>query len=402
MKILMISDVYFPRINGVSTSIETFRKELIKLGHQVTLLVPSYPIKIEDDSDILRIPSRYLIFDHEDRMLKPFAVLKRLDEFKQANYDIIHIQTPFIAHYLGSKLAQQLGIPCIETYHTYFEEYLFHYLPLIPKNALRYLARKFTSTQCNHVDRVIVPSTAMREKLIEYRVTVPIQVLPTGIDIDKFKCTDADDFMHQHNIDRNRPRLVHVGRIAHEKNIEFLIDVLKRVKQNIPDILLIVAGEGPALKHIKAYVKKLSLEDNIIFIGYLDRNTQLLSCYCSGEIFLFSSKTETQGLVLLEAMSLGVPVVSTAIMGTKDILHAQQGALVSPDDVEQFAERVSLLISDEALRQQLSYEANSYAHEWSAKTMAEKQLDFYDDVILAYQAKQPRPSNQSIIGRQQF
>lgn len=394
MKILMISDVYFPRINGVSTSIETFRKEMINLGHQITLLVPAYPDEIEDDPDIIRFPSRYLVFDHEDRMLKPFVALKRMDEFKQASYDIIHIQTPFIAHYLGIKLAQRLAIPCIETYHTYFEEYLFHYLPLIPKNALRYLARKFTSIQCNQVEQVIVPSTAMKEKLIEYRVTAPIQVLPTGINIDKFQCTDATNFMHQHNIDCKRPRLVHVGRIAHEKNIKFLIDVLKQVKQSNPDILLIVAGEGPALKHIKAYAKKLGLEDNIIFIGYLDRNTHLLSCYRSGEIFLFSSRTETQGLVLLEAMSLGVPVISIAVMGTKDILQAQQGAVISPDDVEQFAERVSLLIRDEALRQQLSYEASNYAHEWSAKTMAVKQLKLYDDVIQTHQEKKSKQANQ--------
>lgn len=384
MKILMLTDVFFPRINGVSTSIETFRKELISLGHQVTLLAPEYPVKIEDDKDIIRIPSRYLIFDKEDRILKTRKALKFLDEFKAHEFDLIHIQTPFLAHYLGIKFSKLLNIPVIETYHTYFEEYLFHYLPLIPKSYLRYLARRFTSVQCNDVDHVIVPSLAMKEKLQEYDVTADTTILPTGLTTDRFNQGNPGAFMKALNIDENRPRLVHVGRIAHEKNINFIIDVLAKVKQTINNVLLIIAGEGPALKHIKSYSKKLGLSDNIKFVGYLDRNKQLLSCYQSAHAFLFSSKTETQGLVLLEAMAAGTPVVSTAIMGTKDILAPEKGGLVAEDDIEDFSNKVIKILSDTALQNRLAKEARQYAREWCASSMAAKQLDLYRHIVATH------------------
>jgi glycosyltransferase involved in cell wall biosynthesis len=160
MRVLMISDVYFPRINGVSTSIQTFRRDLAALGQQVDLLAPAYPARADaDQEDILRIPSRYLFFDPEDRMMSARAIRKKIPELRRRRYDLVHIQTPFVAHYLGLRIARELGVPVVETYHTYFEEYLYHYLPWLPASWLRGAARRFTRSQCNQVDAVVVPST---------------------------------------------------------------------------------------------------------------------------------------------------------------------------------------------------------------------------------------------------
>lgn len=381
----MITDVYFPRINGVSTSIETFRSEMIELGHQVVLMAPEYPASLNDDEDIIRIPSRYLMFDKEDRMLKPAAALQLVDKLRQHDFDIIHIQTPFIAHYLGIKFSRELKLPVIETYHTYFEEYLFHYVPFLPKSVLRFLARRFTAKQCNHVDHVIVPSSAMHAKLQNYKVKTDISVLPTGLRADRFRQLDPSVFMDAYGIDSTRPRLVHVGRIAHEKNIDFLIDVLLEVKAEIPDVLMIIAGEGPALKYIKAYAHDQGLDNNIKFVGYLDRKNLLLCCYRSAQAFVFSSKTETQGLVLLESMAQGVPVVSTAFMGTRDILESERGALVAEDDVYHFAAQVVEILKNRDLQATLANEACKYAGEWNSTTMAIRQLDLYLAVIDSHQ-----------------
>jgi glycosyltransferase involved in cell wall biosynthesis len=147
MNILFISDVYFPRVNGVSTSIETFRRNLRALGHTVDLIAPDY-LKISDDeTGILRVPSRKVPLDPEDRFMSYGWVMKHVEQLRAAKYEVIHVQTPFVAHYLGVKLSHILGIPCVETYHTFFEEYLYHYIPFIPRKIMRFAAKRFSRHQ---------------------------------------------------------------------------------------------------------------------------------------------------------------------------------------------------------------------------------------------------------------
>ena len=157
MKILFISDVYFPRINGVSTSIETFRRNLRSLGHIVHLIAPDYSTPSADEIDILRVAARQAPFDPEDRFMSYRWVMQKLDKLRSERYEIIHIQTPFVAHYLGVKLSRLLGIPCVETYHTFFEEYLYHYIHLVPKRVMRFVATRFSRHQSNSLDGMVVP-----------------------------------------------------------------------------------------------------------------------------------------------------------------------------------------------------------------------------------------------------
>jgi glycosyltransferase involved in cell wall biosynthesis len=377
----MISDVYFPRINGVSTSINTFKNELESLGHEVHLIVPHYSATETVDPSIIRIPSRNLPLDPEDRAMHRGKIYELEEQLANSNYDIIHIQTPFIAHYVGVSLAKKLNIPRVETYHTYFEEYLYHYIPFLPKSWMKYVARHYTKTQCNDLNAVIVPSTAMQEVLRSYGVKTFTEVLPTGIELEKFKFGDGRKFRENYHIPRDRPTLIFIGRVAFEKNIDFLLHVVDTVRRTIPNVLLLIAGEGPSLPHLKKLAEKLRLKDNVLFLGYLDRNKELLDCYACGDAFVFASNTETQGLVLLEAMALGVPLVSTAVMGTKDILAPNKGALVCNESIEEFANGVITLLNNKPLREKLSKEALEYVKSWSAPTMAKKLIRFYEHVI---------------------
>ena len=223
MRILMITDVYFPRVNGVSTSIRSFRHELLALGHHVTLIAPAYPTGVnQDEENIVRIPSRYVPRDPEDRMMRRGHIDRLIPTLQQQRFDIVHIHTPFIAHYAGIKLARALNLPTVETYHTFFEEYLHHYVPLIPRPVMRFLARRFTVSQCNAVNQVIAPSRAMHEGLTDYGVSTPIHILPTGLEANQFKHGDGAHFRAKHNIPTDWPVLLYVGRVAHEKNIGFL------------------------------------------------------------------------------------------------------------------------------------------------------------------------------------
>lgn len=376
MRILMITDVYFPRVNGVSTSIQIFMRELERLGHHVTLIAPDYG-QTATQENIIRIPSGGILFDPEDRLLKRRKVLAMRHQLKQQNFDVVHIQTPFVAHYLGVALAREFGIPCIESYHTYFEEYLFHYVPFIPKPWMRALARYFTRKQCNAVNAVVVPSTAMQDVLTSYGVNALMHIIPTGMELDRFKGGDGAHFRTTYDIEPDRPVMTFIGRVAFEKNIEFLLDVTVNLRIRIPNVLLVIAGEGPALRSLQHRVHQLKLDDNVLFVGYLNREKELLDCYRAGDIFVFASRTETQGLVLLEAMALGVPVVSTAMMGTCDILRANRGALVAEENIEQFADAAARILTNPLLHERLHREALNYVQEWSAPIMAAQLVEFY-------------------------
>lgn len=384
MHILMISDVYFPRVNGVSTSIMTYTQALRNLGHKVTIIAPEYSKRTQDEQDIIRIPSRHLIIEDEDRMMKSKYIYKLVDQLASLDIDLIHIQTPFVAHYVGVKLSNMLDVPRVESYHTFFEEYLYHYVPFMPKSFMKSIARRFSVSQCNDVDAIVVPSTAMLETLREYGVTAEAEIIPTGIDLSQFSAGDGDSFCKKHGIDKNRPRLVHIGRVAHEKNIDFILSMLVEVKKTVPNVLLIIAGEGPAVKHLRSLSQQKGLVDNVKFIGYLDRNTELKDCYCAGHAFVFASRTETQGLVLLEAMALGVPVVSTAVMGTRDILEEEMGAIVAEEDIEDFSQKVIGVLQDVELRQLLSTEAMVYSKKWSEDRFARRMCKFYQRTIEEY------------------
>jgi 1,2-diacylglycerol 3-alpha-glucosyltransferase len=377
VRILMISDVSFPRVNGVSTSIATFRESLAELGHPSTLIAPAYPAAAAGGSDVIRIASRAVPRDPEDRLMSRAQTLALAPELARRDFDLVHIHTPFVAHYAGVALARRLGLPVVETYHTFFEEYLHHYVPLLPRALTRLAARRLSRSQCRAVDALIVPSSQMLATLRGYGVANRAEVLPTGIDPARFRGGDGARFRARHGIAPGRPVLVHISRVAHEKNIGFVLEALAAVRRQLPQVLLVIAGEGPARQHLQRQAGALGLGANVLFVGYLAREDALLDCYRAGDAFVFASRTETQGLVLLEALALGVPVVSTAVMGTADVLKTAAGALIAPDEVGGFAAAVLQLLGDPALRARLAAAAPGDAAAWSARAMAERLVQLY-------------------------
>jgi glycosyltransferase involved in cell wall biosynthesis len=375
MRALMLSDVYFPRINGVSTSIETFRSALAAQDVQTQLIAPRYANEA-DTADIIRVPARRVIGDPEDRLVH-YGKLRRAALKAAADCDVIHIQTPFAAHYAGLHAARALNKPVIATYHTLFEEYLQHYIPWLPAAGLRGLARRFSRGQCNALDAVIVPSTAMRERLGEYGITRPLHVLPTGLPASAFAPADAGEFRARHGIAAERPVALFVGRVAHEKNIDFLLQAFSIARRSLPDLLFLITGEGPARADLEQQAMQLGLRDQVRFLGYLDRKRELPAAYAAADVFIFASRTETQGLVLLEAMAQRCPVVALSIMGTADILQPGRGCRIAPDDPAGFAQAMQGVLTDPVLRLQLGDEARTYAKEWSDQALATKLADLY-------------------------
>jgi glycosyltransferase involved in cell wall biosynthesis len=378
MNILFISDVFFPRVNGVSTSINTFATELRALGHQVTLIAPSYTDEDKQEEWIVRVPSHKIYFDPEDRLMN-FSKLKALLPWiRDKHFDIIHIHTPFTAHYVGIHFGKKLDIPVVETYHTFFEDYLHHYLPFIPQFISRKLARTISRRQCNAVDGIVSPSKPMLDVLKQYGIKTPAEVVATGLDESSFANVDGEYFRMSHDIPLAQPMLLFVGRVAHEKNIGFLLEMHVELIKKHPDALLVITGEGPAEESIKHSIEKLGISNKVRMIGYLDRGHELIACYKAADIFVFASKSETQGLVLLEAMAQGTAVVAIAELGTKSILIEGEGVLIAKDDINDFADKVSILLSDAPKRQMIGDKGRQYAQEkWVAGVLAKKVAKFY-------------------------
>jgi len=381
----MISDVYFPRINGVSTSIETFRQDLLALGHEVTLFAPDYG-RGAADPDVWRMAGRPVPRDPEDRLMRRRAIRDCTARLAAWKADVLHIHTPFIAQYAGIELARRLDLPVVTTYHTYFEHYFEHYVPFVPRSWLAALARRVTVSQCAAADVVISPSSAMRSALRAYGVKGRIDILPTGLGASCYNPGDGQRFRAAHGIEATRPVALHVGRTAHEKNIDFLLRMLAALRRRIPDVLLVVAGEGPALPHLKNLARSLGLGECVRFVGYLERTRELPGCYAAGDVFVFSSRTETQGLVLLEAMAQGTPVVSNAEMGTLDVLVAGRGARIVPLEEATFAGAVADLMVNQRLRSDMSHAAREHALSWSSRAMAERLAALYRELAANPQA----------------
>jgi glycosyltransferase involved in cell wall biosynthesis len=384
MRVLFVSDVYFPRVNGVSTSIRTFRGDLARAGVESVLVAPEYPrvgggTAADTEPGIIRVPSGGVPGDPEDRRFHSGPLKRTLNGELAARVDLVHIHTPFIAHYAAVRFARENGLPVVATYHTFFEDYLHHYVPVLPRGIGRWLARRFTLSQCRDVAALISPSAPMRDALLAYGVTTPIEVLPTGLPAESFVCGDGARFRQQFDLPADRPLLLYVGRVAYEKNIDFLLRMFVKLRARRPDALFVIAGEGPALPHLTRLARELGIESQVRFIGYLDRSTELPDCYAAGDAFVFASRTETQGLVLLEAMAQGTPVVSTAELGTRSILTPACGAFVVYEDEEAFAAATAealALPKDDPRRGQL----RAHAESWASQAMAQRLAAFYDRV----------------------
>jgi 1,2-diacylglycerol 3-alpha-glucosyltransferase len=382
LKIALVTDTYFPRINGVSTSTQIFAEEFSKLGHQVDIYAPEFPNSI-DDSDhfqVYRFPSLYLFFDPEDRLGLPFRDQKLVQHFLDQKYDIVHTQTPFTIGGPAVKWARKSGAKVVHTYHTLFAAYVEHYLWFLPKSLTVWYAKTPSRRYCDSCDLIITPSTEMRDVLSGYDVKKPIEVIPTGIRLERFKGKDPQRYRRIKGYKPEDKVVLFMGRVAEEKNIDFLIRVVHRLKPQIPNLQFLVAGEGAAKKHLEKMAEGRGMSDYVHFAGYLSKE-DWRDCYAGSDLFVFASVTETQGLVVTEAMAAETPVVAVGEMGIKDVMASGKGGLVTRLDEDEFCEAVKKMLTDKALYAQKRSETLAEAEKWSSTSMAKRMLEAYEGLL---------------------
>ena len=407
MRIVMCTDAYWPRINGVTVSVDSFSRALIKAGHTVLVLCVMYPDNqtierlssnaIEknntaDEPYVLRVPSYSLRLSKEDRLAKFhkwFWVSKQLDMF---NPDIIHIHSEFVIGEFGLHYGKLNSIPLIYTFHTLWEEYVVNYIQHAPDFLLKFFARKLIKNMTKRVNTVIAPTEEISKVLKKYKVKKQIHLLPTGLDAQFFTNTEESVAEFRKKMDikfpniKNKKILLFAGRVSKEKNISFLFKSLSSLLLERDDLILFIAGSGPDMEFFQEEVKTYGIQKNCIFSGYFERK-DLTLLYAMSYLFVFPSLTETQGLVTIEAMLSGIPVVAIGERGTKTVMGGDNGGFMVKNDPFEFCEKVRLLLQDSTLYQQKKQEAIEHAQKWTIDSLAEKLQEIYYETYEKYKNK---------------
>ncbi len=324
LRVGLFTEVYHPVVNGVVTAVDTLRTFLTELGHEVTVFTPRHP-EARYDAGVVRIPSLPLPTQSDYRLTVP--VLRRSEiAHRVAQLDILHLHSPFVTGWMGLRYARRYGHPTVYTYHTQLEAYA-HYVPFEAR-ATRYAASELTRRFANAVAAVIVPTVAMECRLRELGVEGPIEVLPTGIEVDVFaRGRRRDDLRERMGAGPEDRLCLAVGRLALEKNLDIVVEALALVRSR--NVRLAFVGEGPEREALETLVRERGLHDRVRFLGALPRES-LPDYYASADAFLFPSLTETQGLVQVEALAAGLPVLAADSPQNRDVLGGC-ARLLSPE-----------------------------------------------------------------------
>jgi glycosyltransferase involved in cell wall biosynthesis len=389
VNIAVFTDTYTPQVNGVTTSILIFQQELERLGHTVYIFCPTYGGREGLDSPrvfrFYSIPYRSEMM-HEQRIALPIS--RGIWKFPKLKIDIVHYHVP---HYMGAYallLAWIFKKPTVHTYHTLFVKYT-HYVKIRPSLAVRFV-KWISRVFCNHTDLILAPSQEMKRELLSYGVRKPIEVLPTGIDVPQLpESTYLETLRKRFPLDKKL--LIFVGRFAREKNIPLLFDVLQILAQRGLPAHLILVGDGPDRKRIEGEIFYRNISQSITITGYIPRSEVFALLACA-DLFLFPSETETQGLVLLEAMAVGVPVVAADAMGSGEVLRDGRGGVAVPATPQAFADAAFKLLTDQALYREKRRSAQEKAMEWSSNALTQRLVAIYQSIIGEYRTRPHHPT----------
>jgi 1,2-diacylglycerol 3-alpha-glucosyltransferase len=389
MRIGLFSESFRPLVNGASYSVQSFAKHLTEMGHEVHVFAPYYPhFSDPGDYPVHRYPGILTPYEQGYNIAVPFWP-PMVQIMRRARLEVIHTQSPFLLGVAGARWSRWLNIPLVMTHHTLYTEYV-HYVPL-PPAVSKIGVVAWTRLYCNRTDRVIVPTEPIRQVLLDYGVTRPICVVPTGIDLNSVRTAAPNGIRERYGIAPDAELIVFVGRLAKEKNIDALVDSFTAIAARRPKARLMLVGGGQEEVSLKGRVKQYGLEDRVTFAGWQkphDRNRHLRA----GDLFLYPSFTDTQGLVLCEALAAGLPVVAADAYGAKAVIrHGVDGLLVDPTPAS-LADGALQLLSNTGLRERMSRAAALGSDRFSERAASERLLSVYEEVV-----SEPRPPKPRIL-----
>jgi len=384
MNICMMTNTYLPHVGGVARSVSTFAEEYQNRRHKVLVVAPEFegkPLPKRAESIVERVPAIQKFNGSDFSVRLPIATVlsPRLDAFAA---DIVHAHHPFLLGDTALRIAASKNSPVIFTHHTRYEDYI-HYVPF-NSPALREFAINLSTQFANLCDGVIAPSESIAQLIKSRGVEVPIQVVPTGIDVKAFANGNRDRFRKKFGLDDDVFVVGHVGRLAPEKNLEYLAEAVALFVKGAPNTRFLVVGGGPSEELVKQIFEKHGVSEKLIMAGK-HTGPSLCAAYRAMDVFAFSSKSETQGMVVAEAMAAGLPVVALDASGIREVVKHNKNGYLLPESAPEtrFAAYLDRLYKNRERCEAFAERARATAELFSRGHCADQALDFYGEILRA-------------------
>ncbi len=379
MNILIVTNTFTPHVGGVARSVEAFTAEYRRRGHRVLVLAPEFPDMEEDATDVIRIPAIQNFNASDFSVVLPLhpSLSEEVDDF---NPDVVHSQHPFLLGSTAVRLARHRKLPLVFTHHTLYEQYT-HYVPG-DSPALKRFTIELATRYANLCDQVFAPSESIRDIIRERGVEKPIEVVPTGVQPERFARGDRTFFRAAHDIPDDAFVVGHLGRLAPEKNLEFLARAVLRFLADHRDAMFLVVGAGPSENAIRKLFSEAGLADRLRIAGVLEKQA-LANALHAMDVFAFASHSETQGMVLTEAMAAGLPVIALDASGVREVVRDRNnGRLLRDETPQSFAAALqwAQALAPEHF-EELKRGALATAHDFSLSRSADSALACYESLV---------------------
>jgi glycosyltransferase involved in cell wall biosynthesis len=381
LHVAFFTNAYRPIVNGVVRSVSSFRETISKQGHNVFIFAQAASDYQDQEPFIFRYPSLPLPIAVDVPAAIPVSPF--VDQLLPAlKLDVIHAHHPILLGQTAARKAADLGLPLVFTFHTKYWEYT-HYVPFPLESIQEFLknaVHNWLQDYMRKCQRIIIPSESLKDTLVRnYGLESGYSVIPTGIDISPFLDADGQGLRARHGWQDDEV-IVSVGRLASEKNWGTLIQAVARVMEHRPRLRLLLIGDGPERQALEQQAGELGIGDKVIFMGQLEFD-RIPAYLKAGDLFCFSSVTETQGLVTIEALAAGLPVVAVNGSGTRDIVDDGKEGILVPDDPARLASAISELLSNPARRRLFSDRAVRKARAFDMQHLGRELVDVYRQAI---------------------
>ncbi len=364
-------------LGGVSRAVETLRTSLENLGHMVLIVAPRMAGAGRDEPHVLRVPA--LPAPTYPDFALPLPVSRDLRRTIRAHaLDVFHAQHPFLLGGTARRLARACDRPLVFTYHTRYDKYA-HYVPM-PRDAVARYAIWWSTRYANSGDIVIAPSEALAARIRAQGVRRPIEVAPSGVDLHRFRPGDRGQARRALGLPVEHPILLYVGRLDREKNLGFLLDAFARVAATQPTAELVLVGRGTQEATLRARADRTPDGARVRFVGGVDPGA-VSRFYQAADVFVFASTTETQGLAVLEAMAVGLPVVAVRAPGVEEAVVDGVAGLLVAEDPAVFGAAVLEVLGDADLAAKLAAGAREAANDLAAPALAARVVGIYRRVL---------------------
>jgi 1,2-diacylglycerol 3-alpha-glucosyltransferase len=389
MHVLMMTNNYLPVVGGVSRSVSTFARALRQRGHEVLVVAPQYDHGPEREQGVVRMPSLQNLSGHDAAVSLPIPgyLTNVLASFQP---DVIHVHHPFFLGDTGLRIAAMHNLPVVFTHHTMYEQYT-HYVATHLKALERFTVRLVTEF-ANHCDHVIAPSSSVATILRERGVLAPISVIPTGIDRQAFAQGNGSAARRRYGIPEQAFVVGHVGRLAPEKNLSFLARAVAEYLRQRPKAHFLVVGDGPMREEIRAICRAAGVDNRLHHPEHELEGQHLYDAYRAMNVYAFSSRSETQGMVLAEAMAAGLLVVALDAPGARDIVRDRRnGRLLPSENIADYLAALDWAATlTPAQQADLNAELAQTAHAFSMDRTVEQLIEVYQQLT---EQIRPSPTN---------